>query len=243
MSDNFLYAPQAKQREHGAIASAVGLWCGLTLLATIVVHLLVVFALPSIGRGVQIDDIIPPGEAAPRLYTGLAGEALPSFRYDDGRTDSVYCSFDLRDGAVRVSGNLDVPFWSISVHTLSGLVVGSVNHNATSGGGLDLLVMRPALAVDLARAGAQLPRDSLVVEMDGPLGVVRISGLATYEALRSRLRQNLSQTECTLATFTFTNPNASDETDGSGTGTPDRSGPPQVPQPLPRPDALTPSQN
>lgn len=238
MTDDFLYAPKVRRRAHGSTASAVGLWCGLTLLATIVVHLLVVFALPTIGRGVQVDAIIPPGEAAPRLYTGLAGEALPSFRYDDGRTDSVYCSFDLRDGAVRVSGDLDVPFWSISVHTLSGLVVGSVNHNAASGGGLDLLVMRPALSSDLARAGAQLPRDALVVEMEGPLGVVRISGLATYEALRARLRQELAQTECTLATFTFTGPDAGDETDGSGTGTPDPSGPPQVPQPLPRPDGL-----
>lgn len=214
----------------------IGLWLGLTILATAVVHFLVVFALPTIGRGVLIDDIIPPGESGPRLYTGLAGEPQPSFRYADARQDSVYCSFDLRDGAIRVAGNLDVPFWSISVHTLSGLVVGSVNHNAAAGGRLELLVMRPALARDLAEAGAQLPSDSLVVEMNGPLGIVRISGVATYDALRPALRDALAATQCSLATFTFTQPDAESDTTDEGPRPVRPTGPPAVPQPVPRPD-------
>lgn len=218
------------------VASSLGLWLGMTLLAGAVIHLVIVFALPSIGRAVLIDEEIPAGEAGPRLYTGRAGEPAPSFRFGDARTDSVYCSFDLRDGAVRVEGTLDVPFWSISVHTLSGLVVGSVNHNAASGGRLELLVMRPALARDLAEAGAQMPSNALVVEMDGPLGVVRISGLATYEALRPALRDGLAQTLCSLATFTFTSLDAGEDDDGPAEGPDEPAGPPSVPQPVARPD-------
>lgn len=237
MSNPDFFAPEKRNRPTlRKVASALALWLGLTLLATLVVHFVIVFALPSIGRGVLIDEVIPAGQSAPRLYTGQAGEPRPSFRYADDRKDSVYCSFDLRDGAVRVAGSLDVPFWSISVHTLSGLVVGSVNHNAASGGGLELLVMRPALARDLSAAGAQLPRDALVVEMDGPLGLVRISGLATYNALRPALRDQLAQMQCSLATFTFAAP----DTDQDGSQTPQGpeapSGPPSVPQPVVRPD-------
>ncbi|MFK7793274.1 MAG: hypothetical protein AB8B88_11470 [Devosiaceae bacterium] len=236
MSETFFEPPKRKRINLRKASSAIGLWLGLTLLASFIVHLIVVFALPSIGRAIIVDEVIPPGENAPRLYTGLAGGVQPGFRYADARMDAVYCSFDLTDGAVRVSGNLDVPFWSISVHTLSGLVVGSINHNAATGGGLELLVMRPALARDLAVAGAELPRDALVVEMDGPLGVVRISGLAGYNALRPALRDALAQTQCSLATFTFAPPTAVDE-DGPSTARPiEPSGPPTVPQPAPRPD-------
>ncbi|MFN3224987.1 MAG: hypothetical protein ACE360_01895 [Hyphomicrobiales bacterium] len=237
MVDTSFFLPKVRKRPtFRQVASALGLWLGLTFLATLVVHFVIVFALPTIGRGVLIDEVIPPGESAPRLYTGQAGEPRPNFRYADARKDSVYCSFDLRDGAVRVSGSLDVPFWSISVHTLSGLVVGSVNHNAASGGELELLVMRPALARDLSAAGAQLPRDALVVEMEGPLGLVRISGLATYNALRPALRDQLSLMECSLATFTFAEPD--DDQDGAQPGQQPTapSGPPSVPQPVVRPD-------
>lgn len=236
MTDSAFFGPKRKRRNARSTLTQIWLWLGLTVLATAVVHFLVVFALPTIGRGVLIDDVIPPGQSAPRLYTGLAGEPQPSFRYADARKDSVYCSFDLRDGAIRVAGDLDVPFWSISVHTLSGLVVGSVNHNAATGGGLELLVMRPALARDLAEAGAQLPSDSLVVEMNGPLGVVRISGLATYHALRPALRDALAETQCSLATFTFSQPEPDNDTPNESLRPVRPSGPPAVPQPVARPD-------
>lgn len=236
LTSDFLLPKRRRWPGFRAVASGLGLWLALTLLATLVVHFIIIFALPSIGRGVLIDQVIPAGESAPRLYTGLAGEARPNFHYADSRMDSVYCSFDLRDGAVRVAGRLDVPFWSMSVHTLSGLVVGSVNHNAAAGGGLELLVMRPALARDLSAAGAQLPHDALVVEMEGPLGLVRISGLATYEALRPALRDQLAQMQCSLATFTFSPPDRDVGSDPSGQTPSTPSGPPSVPQPAVRPD-------
>lgn len=233
MSDD--YATPKKDRRSSR--SALPLWLMSTLLLTAVIHLLVVFALPSIGRAVLVDQAMPPGEAGPRLYASSAGETVAPFRYADSRTDSVFCSFDLRDGAIRVGGELDVPFWSISVHTLSGLVVGSVNHRAAVGGGLDLLVMRPALARDLAAAGAQLPGDALVVEMEGPLGLVRISGLASYEALRPALRDELERMECTLATFSFATRDEDEPAAGSDIETPgERNEGPTVPAPVPRPE-------
>lgn len=216
-----------------------GFWIGTTLIASALLHLLLVFAWPTIGRGVLIDDIMPADENAPRLYTELdiSGnqELRNVFRYADSRKDSVYCAFDLRDGAVRIGGELDVPFWSISVHTLTGLVVGSVNHRAASGGRLDLFVMRPALARDLVESGAELPSDTLIVEMNDTMGVVRISGLATYEALRPSLRDALAQTDCELATFSFAAPVQADDDSIEGDRPAVDAGPPSVPSPTPRP--------
>ena len=226
-----------QQRRDDAAPRSVGwafaVWAGTMLAVAALVHLLVVFALPTIGSAVQVADMLPAGEAAPALYTDESGAIAARFQYSDARQDSAFCAFDLRDGAVRVAGELEVPFWSISVHTLSGLVVGSVNHNAASGGRLDLIVMRPALARELVEAGAILPPDTLVVEMDGPLGLARISGLAAYQAQRPRLRQDLARTACELATFSFV-PVTDEEEDGPAA--PETRPEPRVPAPVPRPD-------
>lgn len=238
MNETFFEEPKKKRVTLRKLSSAAGLWVGLTLLAAMIVHFAVVFALPIIGRAIAVDDVLPPGQNEPRLYTGLAGEARPEFRFADGRMDSVYCSFDLNDGAIRIAGNLEAPQWSISVHTLSGLVVGSINQSAASGGQLEVIIMRPALARDLAAAGAQLPRDALVVEMDGPIGVARISALEGYAALRPALQSALAQVECALATFSFVQPQETD-TPTPGTVQPELApGPPTVPQPVARPDVV-----
>ncbi|MBV6656678.1 MAG: hypothetical protein KI785_02805 [Devosiaceae bacterium] len=215
--------------------ASFAVWIGTTLAVAALIHLLVVFALPRIGSAVQVETLLPAGETEPQLYPDPTGEITARFRFADARQDSAYCAFDLRDGAVRVGGEIEAPFWSISVHTLSGLVVGSVNHRAASGGRLDLVVMRPELATELTENGAVLPPDTLVVEMDGPLGLARISGLATHSALRPTLREELAQTDCTLATFTFVAPTPDDAEDGDAA--PDRQAPRQrnIPAPVPRP--------
>lgn len=69
MVDTSFFLPKVRKRPtFRQVASALGLWLGLTFLATLVVHFVIVFALPTIGRGVLIDEVIPPGESAPRLY-------------------------------------------------------------------------------------------------------------------------------------------------------------------------------
>ena len=215
---------------------AFAVWAISTLAAAALVHLLVVFALPGIGSAVQVAELAPPGEEAPRLYPDADGSLSDRFRYSDARADSAFCAFDLRDGAVRIGGELEVPFWSISVHTLSGLVVGSVNHNAASGGRLDLIVMQPALARDLLEAGAVLPADTLIVEMEGPLGLARISGLASYEAQRPALRDALGQTACNLASFEFAPPAPPGADEDGDAPEADGRPEPRVPAPVPRPD-------
>lgn len=235
---NFDTAPSRRRSLSGRkLLSGLSLWLGLMLLAALIVHFAIVFALPTIGRAIVMDEIIPPDANAPRLYAGVGGELTPDFRFADGRMDSVYCSFDLADGAVRVGGSLDAPYWSLSVHTLSGLVVGSLNHNASTAGNLEVLIMRPALARDLAEAGAQLPSDALVVEMQDNLGVVRISALASFEAARPGLRRALADMNCSLATFTFVQPEAEEDNPTGPLVPSEPSGPPTVPQPSIPPNA------
>ncbi|MEM6382517.1 MAG: hypothetical protein AAF739_07585 [Pseudomonadota bacterium] len=213
--------------------SVFSIWAGTTLAVAALVHLLVVFALPTIGRAIQIETILPAGEDGPAFFSDSDGAIASRFRFGDARQDTAYCAFDLEDGAVRVAGELDAPFWSISVHTPSGLVVGSVNHRAASGGRLELIVMTPEAATDLNARGAVISPDALIVEMDQPRGLARISGLATFEALRPALRNDLEQTVCELATFSFVPP-VETEPDAPQSQQPQRRRE-GVPSPVPRP--------
>lgn len=52
MVDTSFFLPKVRKRPtFRQVASALGLWLGLTFLATLVVHFVIVFALPTIGRG------------------------------------------------------------------------------------------------------------------------------------------------------------------------------------------------
>ena len=224
------------QSQRSAMVS-FGFWLVAMLASAALVHFLVVLTLPIIGRGVLVEQVLAPGDEGPVLYSDPQVLAQLGFRYSDARQDSAYCAFDLRDGAVRVSGELDVPFWSLSVHTLSGLVVGSVNHRAASGGQLALVVMTPQLGRELAESGAVMPPDTLVVVMNQPVGIVRISGLASYGALRPALQEQLASTTCQVQRFSFVAPqsqinqqlNANEDDLDSGQSAP-------IPSPTPRPD-------
>lgn len=212
-------------------ASSFIVWLLTTLAASALVHMLVVFALPRIGGAIQLEDVLPAGDEGPLLYTGRA--ASDTFRFTDQRQDSVFCAFNLEDGAVRISGRSDFPYWSISVHNTSGLVVGSVNSRAATAGVLELIIMRPSLARELSEAGAVLPAGALVVEMEGPFGIARISGLAPYAPMRAVLREDFEQTECGLASFTFVPLDEGVEQEE----VPERGTQPQtIPSPVPRPD-------
>lgn len=236
MSDSLTIEPgrsTKKERAAGSGGSAFIIWLMTTLAASALVHLLVVFALPRIGGALQLEEIMPPADEGPRLYVETGGSIDNRLRFNDLRQDSVFCAFDLDDGAVRISGRSDFPHWSISVHNSSGLVVGSVNNRAAVAGVLELIIMKPTLARELGEAGAVLPADALVVEMEGPFGLARISGLAPYEEMRPVLRRDFEQTECALARFTFVPPEA-DEDDQL---LPERrTGPQVIPAPVPRPE-------
>ena len=216
--------------------SGFSLWLGALLLCAALVHVLVVFMLPAIGRAVLMEEVLPADPLGPKLYTALDLPTGSPFRFDDDRADTVTCAFDLRDGAVRVGGFLDVSVWSIAVYRTTGEVAGAASHNSVQGGMLEVIVMTPSLADSLLEAGTVFPEGALVVDLPGPHGVARITALTSFEAEREQLRAMLADIACEEASFEVVAPDADSGPDGD-VAPEDNDDDRPVPPPIPRPDA------
>ena len=133
-------------------------------------------------RTVRLD---PPG--APPLIGSL-----------DPLIDAVACRFDLRDGVVRVHGEGQVPYWSISVHDRAGLNVYSFNDRSSPRGLFDFVVATPAQMIGLRNALPPELDDSIFIEADTAEGIVVVRAFVPDESWEPTITAWLRGVTCTL---------------------------------------------
>lgn len=95
----------------------------------------------------------------------LIGSIDPLFR-------AVACRFDLGDGPVRVAGDGDVPYWSISIYDRVGQNIFSFNDRSASQGTIDFVVATPTQMIDLRNDLLPAFDRSVFVEADIGEGIV-----------------------------------------------------------------------
>ena len=101
----------------------------------------------------------PPGSEP------LIGSIDPLFR-------AVACRFALEYGPVRMSGQGEVPYWSISVYDRAGRNIFSVNDRSTSDGALDFVVATPVQMIELRNDLPPAFDRSVFVEADIGEGII-----------------------------------------------------------------------
>ena len=149
----------------------------LGLVGAGIVHIAVLLLVPSYSQrdawsvlsehaGSYVMTRLDPPGAPP-----LIGSIDPLF-------DAAACRFDLGEGVVRVHGDGEVPYWSISVYDRTGLNIYSFNDGSTAGGALDFVVATPVQMIALRNA---LPAEfdgSVFVEADIGEGIVVVRAFA-----------------------------------------------------------------
>lgn len=109
---------------------------------------------------------------------------------------AVACRFDLADGVVRVSGEGDVPFWSISVYDRSGQNAFSFNDRSTEGARLDFVVGTPVQMVELRNALPDAFANSIFVEADVDEGIVVVRSFRPDPSWTPVVETFLSSIKC-----------------------------------------------
>lgn len=112
--------------------------------------------------------------------------------------DAIACRFDLRDGVTRISGDGNVPFWSVSVYDRKGQNIFSFNDRTTDDGVLDFVIATPAQMIDLRN---NLPPDfanSIFVEADVGEGIAVIRGFVPDASWKNRIAAYLRDIDCRL---------------------------------------------
>jgi uncharacterized membrane protein len=107
------------------------------------------------------------------------------------------CRFDLRDGVVRIVGEGNVPYWSISVYDRTGQNVFSLNDRSSSTGQPDFVVATAIQMIDLRNA---LPPEfdrSVFIEADVDEGIIVVRAFAPDESWRPTVSRFLQGFTCT----------------------------------------------
>lgn len=122
----------------------------------------------------------------------------PIVRSLDPSFDAVACRFDLREGAVRISGSASVPYWSISVYDRAGQNVFSFNDRSASQGLVDFVVATPVQMVDLRNALPPEFSRSVFVEADIAEGIAVVRLFAPDDSWEPRVTSYLKNLDCKL---------------------------------------------
>lgn len=125
----------------------------------------------------------PPG-AEP-----LVGSVDPLF-------SAVACRFSLDGNVVRVHGEGEVPYWSISIYDRAGQNIFSFNDRSSSAGQLDFVVATPVQMIELRNAMPQEFDHSVFVEADLDEGIVVVRAFTPDPSWEPTVSGYLSAIAC-----------------------------------------------
>lgn len=178
------------------------LWAGLLhalalgLVGAGIVHIAILLMLPSYSERdawsilsrqanyYTVTRLDPPDAAA------LIDTLDPLF-------DAAACRFDLQDGTLHVTGEGEVPYWSISVYDRAGQNVFSLNDRSSTDGGLDFVIATPEQMIDLRNALPAEYDHAVFVEADVDEGVVVVRAFAPDESWEPTVSRYLAGLVCT----------------------------------------------
>lgn len=111
--------------------------------------------------------------------------------------DAVACRFDLADGPVRMSGQGDVPYWSVSVYDRAGQNIFSFNDRSSTDGRLDVVVATPVHMIDLRNDLPPAFERSVFVEADIDAGIIVARAFVPDESWEPTVSRKLEDITCT----------------------------------------------
>lgn len=167
------------------------------LLLGLLIHLVVILALPLLAQDSVVDriDQLAPSINTPVLVADkTSGEANP-LRLDPELAYAL-CRIDLSKGPGEIVGTLPVSFWSVAVYDKSGTVIYSTTNRDGIGQSLDLGIFDPAQTRLLAEQKIDVGAGLLIVEAktDDVFVVVRLH--PPEAAVRPRYEDALRKLDC-----------------------------------------------
>lgn len=176
-------------------------WSGLLhalalgLVGAGIIHIAILLMLPSYSERdawstlsgqanyYTVARLDPPDSAA------LIGTLDPLF-------DAAACRFDLRDGTVHITGEGEIPYWSISVYDRVGQNVFSLNDRSSTDGELDFVIATPEQMIDLRNALPVGYDRAVFVEADVNEGIVVVRAFAPDESWEPTVSRYLAGLDC-----------------------------------------------
>ena len=169
----------------------------LGLVGAGIVHIVVLLLVPSYSQRDAWSTLAAQGELYALVRLDPPGTA-PLITSIDPLFNAAACRFDLDDGVLRVWGEGEVPYWSISIYDRAGQNIFSFNDRSSSAGALDFVVASPVQMIELRNAMPAELGDSVFIEADTAEGIVVVRGFAPDDTWEPSVSAWLAKLECLL---------------------------------------------
>lgn len=172
------------------------LWGLAGLLLGLIIHLVIVLALPGFATNTNWDNLSEQVEPGQILVFDRPGPNQPNPLRLDPELTYATCRFDLSLGPGVLSGILPSDFWSIGVFDRDGTAIYSTTNRSGIGDRLELGIFNPAQTRLLAEQQIGIREGLLIIESphDEIFVVVRLA--PPHPVMWSRYRDSLAQLQC-----------------------------------------------
>lgn len=163
------------------------------------VHIVIVLAVPAFSDRDAWSGI--SGLGAPYEFTEIA-TGLPArtpIHLSDPLFRTATCHFDLSEGPVHVTAGGNVPFWSVSIFSGSGVNIFSNNDRTSPANDLDILVINPVDALEFRKNLPAGFERSITVEADIDAGFAVLRVFQPDESWRTIVAGFLQGAACNPA--------------------------------------------
>lgn len=173
----------------------------LGLVGATIVHLIIVFMLPSYSANSSwsfISGIADPFEPTIIDLDQDTGERNlfldPLFR-------TAMCRFDLNEGAVQMKASGKAPFWSLSVFDPSGVAYFSANDRIANNNNVDLAIVNQLQLRYVRQNTPDILAESIVAPATSNLGYVLLRVFAPDKSWITESDEFLSTLQCERLDF------------------------------------------
>ena len=166
------------------------------LLLGVVIHLIVILALPSLASNNVATKLAAFGQVNRTVVLDdvVRGAANP-LRLDPEVAYAV-CRLDLTNAPGELAGTLPLAYWSVAVYDRSGTVLYSATNRDGIGQTLDIGVFDPAQTRLLAEQKINVAEGLLIVESKGDEVYVVVRLAPAHQVMRKRYKEQLAKLGC-----------------------------------------------
>lgn len=167
-----------------------------TLCLAMIVHILVVFAIPLNVPHSAYQNVAIHG---PDRQFNLLPDTRPNQEPLPGLDPAMHhasCRFQLEDGPAFFDASIPVPFWSIGIFNTAGEAVYSLNNRTAGADRLSLLLITPEQLSILRENPPENLEDLIVIETEAISGFALLRAYVPHPTRRDAVNAALVQAGC-----------------------------------------------
>lgn len=180
----------------------LAIWIAGGVLLGVIIHILVVFAVPTVAVADAWSKLARLGEEHAMIDLPAPGDSQAALPGLDPNMRYAVCRFDLSDRPLRIEAAVPEDYWSIALYDRRGVNYYTLNDRSVPGRGVTLWIANRRQLLVMQPETPEEQEDRLIVGARGDQGFVLVQALVATPSRADMVQAALEQTHCSSETYT-----------------------------------------